>query len=127
MLSILIPTYNYNVYPLATVIEQQTLKAGIIFEIICIDDGSNSPLNIENEKINYLTNCKFIDQKKNVGLSSNRNALAEASQYEFILFIDSDSQLPDKKFIKRYTDAIKNGTDIIYGGTVYSKNKTYRQ
>ena len=35
MLSILIPTYNYNALPLAEILEQQALKAGIIFELIC--------------------------------------------------------------------------------------------
>ncbi|MCF6295418.1 MAG: glycosyltransferase [Flavobacteriaceae bacterium] len=119
MLSILIPTYNYNVYPLATAIEQQALKAGIIFEVICIDDGSNSPLNIKNEKINSLLNSKFIAKKQNVGLSNNRNALAELSNYEYILFIDGDSILPDDKFILRYLNAIESKTDVIYGGRIH--------
>lgn len=32
MLSILIPTYNYNALPLVETIEQQALKAGIVFQ-----------------------------------------------------------------------------------------------
>ena len=56
MLSILIPTYNYNALPLAEILEQQTLKLGIVFELICIDDGSFSEHNKQNQKINTLTN-----------------------------------------------------------------------
>ena len=80
MLSILIPTYNYNVYPLAYQLEQQACASNIIFEIICFDDGSTSKLNLENEKINTLKNSKFIALKKNIGLSNNRNKLAESAE-----------------------------------------------
>jgi len=119
MLSILIPTYNYNAYPLAFQLVEQASEAKIDFELICFDDGSNSNLNTENEKINALTNCRFIAKKQNVGLSSNRNALVEASKYEFILFIDGDSIIPDNKFILRYLNAIETNTDIIYGGRIH--------
>jgi hypothetical protein len=58
MLSILIPTYNYNAYPLASQLAKQSINANILFETICIDDGSLSKINIENEKINTLTTFK---------------------------------------------------------------------
>lgn len=121
MLSILIPTYNYNAFPLAEAIEQQALKLGLIFELICIDDGSFSHLNEKNQNINTLTNCKFIASKQNVGLSKIRNALAEASKYKFILFIDGDSKVPDDKFILRYLNAIEGNADVIYGGRIHPK------
>lgn len=121
MLSILIPTYNYNVYPLATQIEKLATKSGIEFEIICIDDGSNSNLNIENENINTLTNAKFIAAKNNAGLSNNRNALAEASKYENLLFIDGDSIIINDAFIENYLMAVKKNTDVIYGGRIHPK------
>ncbi|SHJ16446.1 glycosyltransferase family 2 protein [Algibacter luteus] len=119
MLSILIPTYNYNVYPLASQLEKQALDSNIAFEIICIDDGSKSAINVENEKINRLKNSKFIAQTKNVGLSNNRNALARESKYENLLFIDGDSLLPDAQFIVRYKKALQADTDVIYGGRIH--------
>ena len=45
MLSILIPTFNYNALPLAKILESQALKLGIVFELICMDDGSFSNKN----------------------------------------------------------------------------------
>jgi glycosyltransferase involved in cell wall biosynthesis len=121
MLSILIPTYNYNVYPLACELEKQAVKTNCNFEIICIDDGSNSILNKENEKISTLTNSKFISIEKNIGLSNNRNTLAKTSKFEFLLFIDGDSQLTNTNFIKRYIDAINENTEVIYGGRIHPK------
>lgn len=122
MLSILIPTYNYNVYPLVFQIEKQALKLNFKFEIICIDDGSNSSLNFENEKINSLTYCRFVSAKANVGLSSNRNALAQASKYDFLLFIDGDSLLLNDTFLSNYLNNIHKDIDIIYGGRVHPEH-----
>ena len=48
MLSVLIPTYNYNAFFLVDKIHQQLILAQIAFEIICFDDGSKSDLNAEN-------------------------------------------------------------------------------
>lgn len=121
MLSILIPVYNYNVYPLASELEKQALKATVDFEIICFDDGSLSKTNDENENINTLTNSFFFALKKNVGLSSNRNALAKRAKYKYLLFIDGDSLLPDKDFIFRYLNSIKDDIDVVYGGRIHPK------
>ena len=42
MLSVLIPTYNYNAVSLVKELHKQLLDSNIVFEIICIDDGSKS-------------------------------------------------------------------------------------
>src|SRR5690554_7137122 len=76
MLSILIPTYHYNAYPLVKELVKQAVEANLIFELICLDDGSLSKLNLENKKINTLTNCKFIEASKNMGRSASRQFLA---------------------------------------------------
>ena len=122
MLSILIPTYNYNVFPLIHELESQALKADIVFEIICVDDGYFSILNEENQKINSLTNCTFIENKKNIGLSNNRNELSKKSQYRYLLFIDGDSEIISKDFINRYLIAIKHNIDVVYGGRIHPTN-----
>ena len=44
MLSILIPIYNYNSYPLVQELHKQCLESDIDFEILCQDDASNSEL-----------------------------------------------------------------------------------
>ena len=121
MLSILIPTYNYDVYPLACQIESQAIKSGITFEIICFDDGSLSSINRENNKINTLKFSKFTALKNNIGLSNIRNTLAKASTYENLLFIDGDSILIDDLYLIKYLNAIKKKAEVIYGGRIHPR------
>lgn len=118
MLSILIPTYNYNVYNLVLELHKQCMELGIIFEIIVIDDGSNSKINEANNQINLLKNSTFISLDKNIGLSSNRNLLASNSNYENLLFIDGDSVIINPNYIKKYLSAIED-FDLVYGGRVH--------
>ena len=116
MISILIPTYNYNAFPLAKTLEDMALQINLPFEILCFDDGSNSVYNKENKLINTLTNSTFKAIPKRVGLANNRNNLANAAIYPYLLFIDGDSQITNKKYLKNYISAIKEDTEVIYGG-----------
>tara|TARA_B100000575_G_C23121018_1_gene648732 strand:+ start:545 stop:1426 length:882 start_codon:yes stop_codon:yes gene_type:complete len=120
MISILIPCYDYNAYPLVSNIEKQALVLNINFEIICIDDGSFSSKNELNQKINSLTNAKFIESRKNAGRVKNRLLLAEKSQYDWLLFIDVDTMPEMQEFLKIYlSNAIKN--NLVFGGCKYSE------
>ena len=121
MLSILIPTYNYNAYSLAEKLVKQSLELGINFELFCIDDGSNSNLNTENQKINTLENAEFRVSDKNVGRTATRQILAKKAQYDWLLFLDADVMPKDNTFIKKIVSHIENNTDIIFGGITYQK------
>ena len=120
MISILIPCYDYNAYPLVSNIEKQALILNINFEIICIDDGSFSSKNETNQKINSLTNAKFIESRKNLGRVKNRLLLAEKSQYDLLLFIDVDTMPVMQNFLENYLSNAAN-TTIIFGGSKYSE------
>ncbi len=120
MISILIPCFDYNAYPLVSVLEKQALMLKIDFEIICIDDGSFSSKNDLNQKINLLTNSKFIESKKNIGSINNRLLLAEKSQYEWLIFLDVDTLPNEDNFLKNYIEQLNNGT-LIIGGCIYKK------
>ena len=120
MISILIPCFDYNAYPLVSVLEKQALMLKIDFEIICIDDGSFSSKNDLNQKINLLTNSKFIESKKNIGRINNRLLLAEKSQYEWLIFLDVDTLPNEDNFLKNYIEQLNRGT-LIIGGCIYKK------
>lgn len=122
MLSILIPTYNYNVYPLVKSLHSQAIEANIIFEILSNDDGSKSALNLENQKINDLEHCSFFENENNVGLSNNRNDLVEKSKYENLLFIDGDSVVIKPTFLSDYLKSISEDFDVVYGGRVHPES-----
>ena len=120
MISILIPCFDYNAYPLVSILEKQALMLKIDFEIICIDDGSFSSKNDLNQKINLLTNSKFIELKKNIGRINNRLLLAEKSQYEWLIFLDVDTLPNEDNFLKNYIEQLNRGT-LIIGGCIYKK------
>lgn len=122
MISILIPCYDYNAYPLVSKLEKQALILNINFEIICIDDASFSSKNETNQKINLLTNSRFIESKKNLGRIKNRLLLAENSQYNWLLFIDVDTNPIGESFLKNYIYYIDKGT-MFFGGSVYKKSE----
>ncbi len=119
MLSILIPTYNYNAYPLVFELYNQCNQGNIEFEIICFDDASNSNENIENQKINALENCKFSINSKNIGRTANRNLLAEQARFNLLLFLDADV-IPEKNnFIKIYLEN-QEENQVVFGGYKYN-------
>jgi glycosyltransferase involved in cell wall biosynthesis len=122
MLSILIPTYNYNAYPLAEEIHKQATKERIEFEIIVLDDGSTNKTTIkQNNLINSLNYGVFEELPKNIGRSKIRNLLAKKAIYNFFLFLDSDTMTIKDNYIENYIKALNINTQIIYGGIQYQK------
>ncbi len=115
MLSILIPIYNYNVYPLVFELHRQCTECGIAFEILAQDDASQSPLNKENEKVNTLPHCSFVSLKQNMAHRENRNSLAEQAKFDYLLFIDGDSIIVRPDYIQNYLRNL-DGFDVVYGG-----------
>lgn len=126
MLSVLIPTYHYNCVELATEIHQQALALEIPFEIICLDDASaNFDFIHQNSPINFLKFGTFQTNPKNIGRAANRNRLAQIAKYDWLLFIDCDTQPVSKKFIKNYIDAITTSKNKVFFGGIAYKSKPY--
>ncbi len=122
MLSILIPVYNYNIYPLVKELHKQCLESEIEFEIICQDDGSNQYL-IENNEINFLKNTSYAILEHNIGRSAIRNVLAQKAYFENLLFLDADTLPIHSNFISNYILQINNEEKVVYGGIQYQKEK----
>jgi glycosyltransferase involved in cell wall biosynthesis len=124
MISVLIPTYNYNIVPLATALQQQCTYAGIAYEIICLDDASpDTTLHTENEAINRLPNSSYSILPKNIGRSAIRNLLAEKAQYSWLLFLDADTLSVDNNLIKNYLPHLNDDVKVVYGGIRYQEEK----
>ena len=122
MLSILIPTYNYDVYPLAENLQKRALKAELTFELICMDDGSDSNGNKSNEKINTLPNCTFIKHKTNQGRTATRQALAKKAKYDWLLFLDADVIPTSDAFLTQYMSFFDGIYSAVFGGIAYSQS-----
>lgn len=118
MLSILIPTYNYDCYDLVCELHRQALECNIEFEIIVADDCSNVKLS-NLHRITELSNCQLIKPQQNIGRAKIRNFLAEKSQYNNLLFLDSDSFPASNEFLKKYIEFIPQNITIL-GGRIYN-------
>ncbi|QAA82914.1 glycosyltransferase family 2 protein [Aequorivita sp. H23M31] len=123
MISILIPTYNYNVVPLVKALQGQIHLSQINYEIKVYDDGSTD-LPEENEKLPAFQNTIYKKLEKNIGRTAIRNLMATEAKYEWLLFLDADV-LPDTiEFLEHYTNAIKNNDyDVVSGGIIYDEIK----
>lgn len=119
MLSILIPTYDYDCRRLVSDLHAQAEQAGIAYEIIVADDASPTSIYKEkNREINHLGHCRLIELAENVGRARIRNRLADEAQYEWLLFMDCDAEVISPTFITdylRHTDA-----EVICGGLCHA-------
>lgn len=125
MISILIPSYNYNTLPLVEELVNQAILENIVFEIIVLDDAS--PINeitAINLKINQLPNCKFERNETNLGRGQNRNYLVSKAKYDWILLMDCDTFPKNKNFIKSYIESAKDkNSSAVFGGILYYDEK----
>jgi glycosyltransferase involved in cell wall biosynthesis len=119
MLSILIPVYNYNAYPLVKELHSQCLEAKIDFEILCQDDFSTEYLQ-ENQEINTLKNCRFSRNKTNLGRGKNINTIANQATKEYLIIVDCDTFPKNSEYIRNYVQHIEEGkAGVLYGGIIY--------
>ena len=63
MLSILIPTYNYNITRLVADLHQQASDTYVDFEIIVMEDGSTL-YGEKNKAVNDFEYCRYIVLKE---------------------------------------------------------------
>ncbi|MDO9262156.1 MAG: glycosyltransferase family A protein [Flavobacteriaceae bacterium] len=122
MLSILLPSYNYNLFPLVKELHQQLINENIPFEIVCMDDASELTF-VENNLLVNLEHVSFHILEKNIGRSAIRNKLAEKATYNWLLFLDADVFPKDSNFIKNYIAVILNNTQnktVYCGGIIYN-------
>ncbi len=89
-------------------------------EIVVLDDGSDEKNKIKNRAFFEDKNIVYEELKENVGRSKIRNKLAEKSNTDFLLFLDDDSEIIRKDFLKKYLE-IRNEKKVICGGTNYPK------
>lgn len=119
MLSILIPVYNYKVNNLVKELYTQCSKANLVFEILIFDDKSRPSIKKHNEHLGYLVGVNYMELSENIGRSKIRNWLGTSARYENLLFLDCDSRIKSKRFVKKYLEAIE-ANEVVYGGTIYS-------
>ena len=122
MLSILIPVHNYNVLPLVREVQQQAVAAGIMFEVIVLDDASTDAITVaENSRAAALPHVTYLANSTNLGRTATRKKLAEKAAYDTLLFLDADVMPASPDFIKNYIPFIASGVAVVFGGYAYHK------
>ena len=120
MLSVLIPSFDYDVQPLVFELHKQLIECKIAFEIKIADDGSKSEKNQQNQSVNSLKNCYFLENEANFGRAKNRNQLAANAHFDWLLFIDCDMRIILDDFVLNYLKAIdETNCDAFFGGITY--------
>lgn len=128
MLSILIPTYNYNIEALVAELHAQSKACAIEFEILCYDDAStNLEVIAANKSINSLENTTYIVLESNVGRSAIRNRLAKEARYDLLLFLDADVMPKSNNFIHNYISNVDSYHQVLFGGFTYDKTEPHFQ
>jgi hypothetical protein len=122
MLSIVIPVFNHDVRPLVATLMKQCNKLDIPYQILCFDDGSEQKFRDMNKELAFKINVNYTELDENIGRSRIRNWLGKAAFFEYILFLDCDSVVKNRNFIKNYIERLP--TDgLIQGGRIYQPKK----
>ena len=125
MLSILIPTYNVNIHPLVSELQQQLKENQVEYEIIIEDDNSTDKTILHhNSLLGEGERTTYIKHPENLGRSKTRNRLADAAKFPYLLFLDCDARMKRADFIANYLEFIKKrqlGTEpfAVSGGLAY--------
>ncbi len=116
-LSILIPAYNFFPAELIGQLYQQAKQCSLLFEIICFDDGEGQQLDYQKVKETWDDRVRYSINKANLQRRGNRDALAQAAQYERILFLDQDAVVSEG-FLKKWTEFLQE-PQVVCGGVAY--------
>lgn len=119
MISVCIPTYNYDVRPLVHELRQQAERLNCAVEILVADDHSSLQLLEENNRtLAELDGVNYISLEQNMGRAAIRNFLADKAQHDWIIFLDCDVFPERGVFLQNYQQTAQ-GTAVVAGGLVY--------
>lgn len=121
MLSILIPIYQQDATKLVANLKAQCEKLGITYVILVYDDKSTIKWRRKNAPLQHEFGVNYIELSENLGRAKIRNWLASAAPYDNLLFLDGDSKIVKKTFIKTYVDFAATPYDVVFGGRRYKK------
>lgn len=115
--SVLMPAYNSEKY-ISEAIESILNQTYKDFEFIIINDGStDKTANIIKEYAGKDKRIKFINHKKNTGISKTRNDLLKMAKGEYLAYLDSDDIAINTR-LKKQVKFLEKHTDIgVVGGS----------
>lgn len=124
MISVCIPVYNFDINPLVDALIEEILAHSLAVEIVLIDDCSQERFKQKNKAEH--NNIKYIQLTENIGRSKIRNLFLKYVTNDYLLFLDCDSYVISKDFLRSYIVHLQNGGSVICGGRVYPENRPNR-
>lgn len=115
MISILIPTKNFNCSKLIEALHGQGETLGCPYEILIAEDGTEKSNLHLNSIADMLTNCRRIVKETNIGRAAIRNLLAVEAQYSGLIFIDCDAVVEKEDFLQAYATGLQKHK-VVCGG-----------
>ena len=119
MLSILIPTYNYDCTLLVERLVKEADDMKIDVEILVADDAStDNNVRTAISALSGMKYCRIFMQDKNGGRAYTRNFLAQHARYNHFLFLDADGMPVNEHFLSLYINEIGQ-SDVICGSILH--------
>lgn len=125
MLSILIPTYNFDCSKLCQNLHEQATIIGEEFEILVYDDFSSKKYQ-ENRDLALLDNVTYKELARNYGRAAIRNLMANDAKGEYLLFLDCDGAIASSQYLHLY-HKFKDEADVICGGRIYHEKEKIKK
>lgn len=122
MLSVLIPTYNYDCSVLLLALSRQAEELredpdirDFGCEIIVGDDAStDKAAESTNRLAAQNAGARYVRSAENRGRSATRNALAEQAAGDYLLFMDCDARICTDTFLRDYWND-RDKADVVCG------------
>ncbi len=121
MISILIPTYNFNVVSLVNEIREQCVESKTAFEIIVWNDASTEFVTENRQLIDFDSNVHYFENTSNLGRTQTRALLSKKAQFDWLLFLDADTFPVKHNFIQNYLQSLSIEFKVIIGGIQYQE------
>jgi glycosyltransferase involved in cell wall biosynthesis len=122
MLSICIPVFNIVPLRLIKQLSEQISNENIEAEILLLDDASPNNIKDDLNKAQTIPKVSLHQASQNLGRAVARNRLAELAKYQYLLFMDCDSGIENKKYLHNYIKNARPNT-VCCGGTSYETTK----
>lgn len=129
-LSVIIPGYNTPPAWWRRCVQSVLAACGSNDEVICVDDGSKTPVtDFWQEITDGDVRARLLPLKENVGQATARNAALDIARGEFVTFVDSDDEILPESYSRCFEVQNEFGSDIsVYGvKVIWTADRLYKE
>ena len=122
--SIIVCAYNIEKY-IKKAIKSVLNQTYDNYELILFNDGSKDNTLKEMQAFEDNDKIKILSSDVNIGLGAGRNVCMREAKGEYIIYLDGDDTLYEKKTLEKIDKVLlKNSPDICYFGVQYVEYET---